>query len=41
MYDGINFETNNNMMSEVGKDNEIVSSISTNIKTAFSFNKVQ
>ena len=41
MYDGINFETNINMMSEVGKDNEIVSSISTNIKTAFSFNKVQ
>jgi hypothetical protein len=41
MYDGIDFNVQNNMMSAKGADDEIVGKINTNIKTAFAFNKIQ
>jgi hypothetical protein len=41
MYDNIDFNLLSNMMSNPVSDKEIISTITTNIKTAFSFNSIQ
>jgi hypothetical protein len=41
MYDGVDFNINNNMMSAPKDDAEILDVLTTNIKTAFAFKAVQ
>ncbi|MFM2191169.1 MAG: hypothetical protein RLZZ118_126 [Bacteroidota bacterium] len=41
VFNGIDFNVTNNMMSQVGKDEEIVAAIAINVKSAFAFNKIQ